>query len=501
MLGRLVHTRRWLIGTLRANGVRRRAVLGYHLAIGLVPTFGATVLGAIGGEELASVISRLYTAQLSIPITVIETHPLVDLAGVAMALLAVAVATLAPARDAARVTPSRAMGGVAPSRRGGRLQRWLPAGVRLPASLKLALRGALRTPGRSLTTVTGVALSLVLVLVSLGMLDTVRVLLDQQFDRVQTQDAEVYSADGAGVDARQAVRDVDGVAGAEPVLTTPVSVRGPDGDYATQLRAFEPDTGMHAFLGPGGAPVPLPANGVLLDVAVRDGLGVAAGAEVTLALTDLDRGVRRTVTGFVDEPLGAFAYAALPFDAGGSVAPANALYVRYAPGTDRAAVRTRLGELDPVVAVVDARTLARAVDDLMGLFYALVGVMLIFGGVLAFALIYATMSVTIAERASELATLRAAGVRRGQIARIVGGENLMLVLIGLVPGMLVAWGVADRFLATFSSDMFRFDLHVRPLTWAAAAVAVILAALLSELPALRAVERIDLADAVRARGG
>ena len=500
VLGRLVHTRRWLIGTLRASGVRRRAVLGYHLAIGLVPTVGAAVLGAVAGEGLAGVISRLYTSQLSIPITVIQAHPLVDLAGVAMALLAVTVATLAPALDAARVTPSRAMGGAAPSRQGGRLQRWLPAGVRLPASLKLVLRGALRTPGRSLVTIAGVALSLVLVLVALGMLDTAQVLLDRQFQHVQTQDAEVYLADGAGAEVRQAVRDVSGVTKAEPVLATPVAVAGPDGSYATQLRAFEPGTTMHAFLGPGGDPVPLPEDGVLLDFALRDRLGIEVGDDVPLTLSDLDREVARRVAGFVDEPLGAFAYASLPFEAGGAVVPTNALYVDYAAGVDRGDVRTRLSDVDQVVAVVDARTVARAVDDLMGLFYLLVGIMLIFGGVLAFALIFATMSVTIAERASELATLRAAGVRRGQIARIVGGESLMLVLVGLAPGMLVAWLVADRFLATFSSDMFRFDLQVRPLTWAAAAAAVIVAALVSELPALRAVERIDLAEAVRERG-
>lgn len=501
ILARWVQAHRTLIGGLRANGVRARAPLMYHLAFGVLPVGLGGLLGAGAGEALALVVSRLYTQALSIPLTVIQPHPLVALAGMLMAVAAGALASAGPAWDAARVAPREAMAGPRPARVAGRLLGLFPASLRLPASVKLVVRSALRSPGRSLTTVAGVALSLVLVLTSLGMLDTVKILLDRQFQRIQTQDAEVYGQEDvrAGVLAR--VREVTGVVSAEPVAATPATLRGPQGEYATQLRAFRPDTAMHAFVSPDGSTVALPEEGVLLAAALEDRLGVRQGDALTIELPDQDASVEVVVAGFVQEPLGSFAYAALPFEVGNATLPPRAAYVHYAPGAERAAVRGRLQEVDGVVAVVDARTLARAVEELMGLFYVFVGIMLVFGGVLALALVYSTMSVNVAERSGELATLRAAGVRQGQLARIVGGENLLLVVLGLLPGLLIAWGVADAFLASFSSDMFRFDLHVRPLTWLLAALAVVAAALVSQIPALRAVARIDLAAAVRERGG
>jgi len=512
IISRLVHSQRSLIGSLRANGVRRRTILLHHLALGVGPAAVGGVLGALAGEGLAIVISRLYTGALKIPLTVITPHPLVALSGVAMALVAVAVAALAPALDASRVPPAEAMRGVQPPTRGApsALERLVPVLSRLPASSKLVLRGALRSPGRSLTTVAGVVLSLVLVMVSLGMLDTTKVLLSRQFDRVQRDDAQVYLTGPADAAMLKRITDQTGVAAVEPALQTRAVVRTSSGSYDTALTALRPNTQMHGFLGRGNRTLALPDHGVLLGTALRRRLDLSVGDPVTLDLLDLKRSLHTTVAGFVDEPLGTFAYAALPVTgtspSGGADAASlppldpNLALVRYRAGVDRAAMRQRLEGIPGVVAVIDTHSLAVAANRLMGLFYVIVGVMLVFGAALAFALIFSTMTVAISERSSELANLRAAGVRRRQIATIVGGENLVLVLLGLVPGLIVAYLTAAVFMASFNSDMFRFDLHVTPLTWAVAVAAVVLAALASQWPALASVDRMDLAAAVRERG-
>ena len=499
IISRLVHSQRSLIGTLRASGVRRRAVLLHHLSLGVLPAAVGGLLGAAAGEGLAIVISRLYTGALAIPVTVIRPHPLVALTGLAMALIAVAIAALAPALDAARVAPSEAMRGVQPIGRGGvaPLERLLPFLRRLPAAAKLVLRGATRSPGRSLTTVAGVVLALVLVMVSLGMLDTTKLLLQRQFDQIQRNDAAAYVAGGADTAVERRVASLAGVSAAESALQARAVVRSPSGSYDTALTAFRPGTAMHAFLRAGGGTLALPDKGVLLGLALRSELGLAVGDPVTLELPDLHRTLRTTVAGFVDEPLGTFAYASLPLLP--DVQP-NQVLVRYAAGADQAALRHDIEGMSGVLAVIDTRNLMRAADQYMGLFYVFVGAMLVFGAALAFALIFSTMTVTISERRGELASLRAAGVRQGQIARIVTGENLTLVLLGLVPGLAIAYGVAAVFMDSFSSDMFRFDLRIAPLTWLVAVASVVLAALASQVPALRSVARMDLATSVRERG-
>ena len=76
---------------------------------------------------------------------------------------------------------------------------------------------------------------------------------------------------------------------------------------------------------------------------------------------------------------------------------------------------------------------------------------------------------------------------------------MLLTAIGLVPGLLGGWLLAAVFMASFSSDMFTFELHVRPTTFIFTAVAIPVVGLLSQYPALRAVDRLDLGRIVRDR--
>jgi putative ABC transport system permease protein len=257
---------------------------------------------------------------------------------------------------------------------------------------------------------------------------------------------------------------------------------------------------MHGFRGTGGSELALPADGVLAGAALADQLDVRVGDEVTLAAHG---GPARTVrlAGLLDEPLGTYLYAdpevagAVVGDAAG---PAGFL-VRFAPGVDRDELRRTVTGLPGVVAYTDSRALKSTVDDYLGLFWAFVGLMAGLGAILAFTVIYVTMTVNLAERTIELATLRAAGVRVRRIAAIVSNENLVAVALGvpfgLAAGALAAW----QFLASFNSDLFRFEPALSWPVLALSAAGVLLAALLSQLPAVLAIRRLDVARVVRER--
>jgi putative ABC transport system permease protein len=160
----------------------------------------------------------------------------------------------------------------------------------------------------------------------------------------------------------------------------------------------------------------------------------------------------------------------------------------------------KLDQLPGIVAVVDTAGLKALVDKYLGLFYAFVAIMLAFAAMLAFAIMFTTTSANLAERAIEVTTLRASGVAHRTLARLLRAENLLLTLSGIVVGLPVAYLAAQRFMAAYSSDLFQFDLHLRPWTPALTALALVTVALLSELPGLRALRRIEIARVVRERG-
>ncbi|MCH8900445.1 MAG: ABC transporter permease, partial [Acidobacteria bacterium] len=170
---------------------------------------------------------------------------------------------------------------------------------------------------------------------------------------------------------------------------------------------------------------------------------------------------------------------------------------RFDSAEDHQGTIDRIKQVDGVVTVIDNRALATLINDFIGFFYVFVGVMLFFGGAMAFALIFNTISVNVAERSTEYATLRANGLSSRSIGALITGENVLLTAIGIAPGLIVGYIVSSWFMHSYTSDILQFDLEMRPSTLVLAGLAMILVALLSVIPGIRTVNRLDIASVVR----
>ncbi|MGA7271848.1 MAG: FtsX-like permease family protein [Acidimicrobiia bacterium] len=507
MLTRLVYSQRSIIGLMRASGFSRRAIMRRYLYQGLAVGGLGGVPGAVAGVFLAGTVSKVYTSAIKVPITSIHFHPATLVEGLAFAVVAGALAALAPARLASRIQPAEAMRGELPMGGVGRrslLERLIPPLRRLPTRWLMVLRGLGRNRRRTLSTMLGVSLALVLVLSSWGMIDTTQVLLDRQFLQVQKQNAEVVLNTAPDPAVISQLEAVPGVARAESTaVVDTVLHHGPD-SYSTVTQAFEQDTTMHTFIAPDGSDLSLPTDGVLVGVALRSLLGVEVGDSITIGFPSLGAGATTRIAGFVDEPLGTFVYASetgLKTLAGdgaiGSALP-TAL-VAFDRGADPDTVIAALQDLSEVQIVRDSHALYETAQSFMGLFYAFVGVMLVFGAVMAFALILSSVAANVSEREVELATLAASGAGRGLLGRLVSAENIALTVIGIPLGLVIGYLVSAAFMSSFSSDLFSFDLHMRATTPLWASLGVLAAALVSLIPATRVVRRLDVAGVVRSR--
>lgn len=500
LLTRRVLAERPIIGTLLAAGARRGRVVRHYLSHGVLAGLAGAVLGVVAGLAGTAWLTGAYTSAFGIPDTVVQWFPSTIVAGLGFGLLVGAVGSLAPARTVARTAPAEAMRNqVGAARARG---RWLARVRVLPVSWRMALRDIGRNRRRTLATMLGTVLALVLVLASTGLMLSMRQALEVQFGQVQRQDATVRADPAAAGQVESALAGVDGVSAIERATESPVTVAATAGGseaYSTVLTGLRPGTTMHGFRDDDGSAVPLPPDGVLAGASLTGELDVDVGDDISLAAPGSPpRTVR--LAGLVDEPLGTNLYATMEVAervVGNS--GAASFLVRFEDGADRDRLRAAITTLPGVVAYTDAQALRATVDDYLGLFWAFVGAMAGLGGILAFTVIYVTMTVNLAERMVELATLRAAGVRVRRIAAVVTNENLVAVAlgvpIGLAAGSLAAWS----FLRSFNSDLFTFEFVLSWWVLAAAAGGVLLAALGSQLPAMLSIRRLDVARVVRER--
>lgn len=498
LITRLVHTERPIVGTLLALGARRGAVVRHYVWYGAVVAIVGALAGILAGAAATSAYTKVYASLLSLPDTVIEHRLPTAVIGFALGLATGVIGGLAPAIGAARSAPAEAMRGDVPPVRTGPLVRLSTRWTLLPVAARMALRSLTRSRRRTVATMVGGVLALVLILASAGMLTSVRAMLAIEFHDVQRQDATVLVAPGAS-DVGAQLQSIPGVAIVEPATIARVTVAANGHSYPTTLTGMEPATVMHGFRTADGTGRTLPADGVLAGAALADKLGVRVGDEMTvIPATASPRQVR--LAGLLDEPLGTALYATNAAARSIANAEPDGYLLRFGNDVDRDRVRAAATGLTGVVAYTDTHAVENQLDSFLVIFWAFAGAMLVLGALLAFTVIYVTMTVNLAERTSELATLRAAGAPARRLTAALAIENiaatLLAVPIGLAAGVAAGW----LFLRSFNNDLFSLHLSIGPTALILATVAVTAAAAFSQLPAARLIKRIDVARVVRERG-
>lgn len=266
---------------------------------------------------------------------------------------------------------------------------------------------------------------------------------------------------------------------------------------------------MHGWTNPSGE---LPENGMLAGAALADRLGVSLGDQLTVDLPSLGASITLELVEFVDEAIGIPLYVRYDVltDALGlaGISDPDSLmaepYVTTVMATfddsvDRQTTIDALSDTPGVLAVSDARSLYDLLQQFLALFYVFGGFMLLFGGVMAFSLMFNTVSMNVSERSTEFASLKASGMSDRTIAWMLAGENLLLTAIGIIPGIVLGMWVSARFIESFNNDAFTFSLSVRPITIVVAALSMFVVALLSLIPGVRSVRRLEIGTVIRER--
>jgi len=172
---------------------------------------------------------------------------------------------------------------------------------------------------------------------------------------------------------------------------------------------------------------------------------------------------------------------------------------------ERPELAPRVSEaIDAMFRNTDAETKTESENNFLLGFVSLLGnvraMLLVIGSAVGFAILLIvanTMAMSIRERVSEAAIMRALGFRASHILGLFVGESLMLTLAGAILGVGGAKLLFDSLRLTKVSAFVWADLRVRPDTLGfCLAVALLIALLASGWPAYRA-SRVNLAEALR----
>lgn len=512
VLGRVVQQQRDQVGTLKAFGFPSATIARHYVLFGVVPVAAGTLLGIAVGFRFTAYLAGVYADFFRFPSLRLTFAPDELVAGALIALGAAVLGALGAVRRVLALAPAESMRPEPPAAYAhGWVDRLLgrattgPAGGWGPRSpvARMVARGLTHRPLRSALGALGVGLGASVVIAGTFGFDTVRWMRTLLFEIGARADVTVVFAEPLGTDALGALAALPGVTRVEPVREVAVRVRHGQVSRQTALVGVEPTAQLRQVVDLEGRRATVAASGVTLSATLGRVLRAAPGDSVDLEFLDgRGRRVSLPVAALVDDLSGLGVYveaARLPALVGVGEVVTGADLAVDAGAVD--ALYDRLSRTPMVQAVVVRDAMRRAFDATLQRNFVIVLVTLVsFAAALAAGTVYNAGRVTLSERARDLASLRVLGFTRGEVARILFGELLVLAAVGLPAGLLIGVGFAAATVASFGeTELFRMPLVIGPRTIAAGIAIPAAAAVLVAWPLRRRLDRLDLIGVLKTR--
>jgi putative ABC transport system permease protein len=502
VVARLIERERGQIGLMKAFGYTNAAV-GRHYAmlVGLIAVAGV-LIGICVGAWLGRGLAEVYADFFYFPSLRYRVSPGL-LAFAALISLAAALAGAGLAvRRAVALPPAVAMRPPEPPAfHRGPLERLGALKAIDPAS-RIVIRNLARRPIRAVLTVLGAATAVALLVGSLFMRESVDVLIRDELNRAQRQDATVSLTDARSAAALSELAGLPGVQQVQPMRSVPVKLVVGARERRQTLQGVPPNAGLYRLLTTAGVPADAPEIGLALSDKLAEILGVGLGEQVRVEVLEGHRPViDLPVTAIATRYVGLAAYLELEslnrlLGEPGRVSGAYLRIDTAQRSTLNAALLDR-----PRVAGVAWRadmlsSLQRTLDRNLML---MIAVFVAFAGVIAVGVIYNAARVMLSERAHELASLRVLGFRRGEVAYVLLAELAVLVLAALPLGCLLGYGFAWLMISTYNTELMRLPLVVAADSYAWSVLVVVAAALVSGALVRRQLNRLDIVSALKVR--
>lgn len=504
-LSRMVQAQRGEIGLAKALGYSDAQVLRHYLTISAIVTMVGSVAGIGLGLWGAKAVAASYVSMLGLPFLKTPIYPDVLVISVALAAISSLFGAAVPAWKSARLAPAVAMH-ADPNRSlsGGHLpvvERLLSPILPRSFTFRIPVRNVFRAKRRSLYTVFGIAIAMVLSVATLAMFDSIDFMIDKAFVSVERWD--VMAAFNAPFgDAKAAeVRGITGVKRVQTALALPVTISKGTAEEDVVLTAMRPTADFHGFEPmAGAAPADALAGGDLVIAATTaKKLGVTVGGRVEIDSPLVHDPVAMRVGAISDEMLGFPAYVSLDAASALAGAPVTSYNVMYVNADPQAApdVRDEIYDMPGAASVQVKADFVEQLNKWIQLMDYFGSILLVFGAALAFVVVFTTFTANVTERTREIATMRTIGEDNFRLTIMVTLENLAIALAALPLGIWLGLWTTDLIFKSFEVETFHLKAYIAPESVVRICVLMLAVVLLSEIPPVRRIFKLDLAAATK----
>lgn len=500
---RMVEEQRTEIGTCKALGYSETQIAVQFVLYAVIASVLGTAAGTlIGYQVFPRVIFKCYGMLYHFPAIRCSYHWGYALICLLASLLCTGIAAAAACSSAMREAPAMLMR-PKPPKKGKRilLEKWHWFWSRCSFRSKITFRNFFRYRTRVLMTVIGICGCTALLVTGFGLYHAIAAIVDLQFDEIFVYDLTgIYDETES---SREILRDTlehsPEISGYLFGMTKSGTIRANHRSYEVTVIVPEDPARLSDFVVLRDRKThehfDLTDDGIIINEKLADLLGVSAGDAVTLADAKEPVTVAAVAENYaLNRVLMTENCCKKLF---GSCRE-NCFFANETPGTDEDALAQHLLHSDALLGIhFNAETGARF-RELIKALGLIVAVIIIFSGLLAFAVLYNLTNINILERTRELATLKVLGFYQNEVSSYIFRENILSAFCGMLLGLFAGIYLCRYVVKTAEVDVVMFAPGIPWYCFAAAAVITLLFTVLVNLLLRRRIRQIDMAGSMKA---
>lgn len=476
---RMVEEQRTQIGTLKALGYKKSAIAAKYICYAFFATLLGSVLGMLIGEKIIPyiIITAYGIMYHNVANTIsIDYQPGFALIASAASVVCTVGATLFASGKELQETPASLMRPPAP-KEGKRvlLERLTFIWKHLSFSWKSTIRNLFRYKKRLIMTVFGIAGSMGLMLVGFGIQDSISDIAAIQYRELQHYDGMVIEDSDATEEEHaelfEYMKENEQIAHCNRVQMTKISA--PKGSSSVSIYLFVPES-LSEFAKDvtlknriTGETYELTDEGAAISEKTASLLGLKVGDMIPLKKGDKEYKVRVAV--ITENYMSHYLYMTprvYEQTFGEKPEYENIVFTMQEDCKDDLEMAgTRILAYPGALSISYTSSLASQVDRMLSTLDAVILVLIVSAGMLAFVVLYNLNNINITERQRELATLKVLGFYDGEVSQYVLRENVILTVLGIMFGAVFGILIHRYVITTVEVDAVMFGRNIKLLSF------------------------------------
>lgn len=490
-MSRLVNNQRSIIGLFRALGLSKLSIVAHYGMYGLVTTLCGGIIGLLlGPMTIARLILNKQKPLYNMPFWKIRTSNLgwdvlifLTLVGVMTAVFSVAkILNNTPAS----ILQPRAVKGTPKNLFEIFPNFW----ARLKWDSKWVMRDKSRTKSKELIGIIGVVGSLVLLITSFGIQQSLNQTNSNTFGEVFQYSNEIkVNTDASPAKLNKVMSRLDGDHQRIEQIST--NIRTSRAQMLTTGTIVSPGLYVKLPLVTGGLATLNSKNGVYVSNLIANKLGIQKGSNVEVNSTVMSKKEILPVLGVVkvSTPQGIY-LSSKTWKNIGEAFTVTSIFTS----------QNINGKMKNSAAINQVNTLSGNRQDankVLGSFQSVIVLLIIFSLFLGWFILYNLGMLNFSERYREYATMRVLGFRLNEVRSVIVKDNLFTWLMGTIIGVPVGMLFLQVYVGIADTNTNEFFVHISLVRIVIAVAIILINVLITSLVVARQVKRIEMASALK----